>query len=182
MPSFSAWGGDLCEFNHEVTPMEVMAIARINGEVISWALRRTGASLESLASEKISPKKLDLWVKGLEFPSEGDAETLASRLGIAYPMLFLENLPPDEPLKIPDLRTIDGRALTNPSLALLDVLDSTRARQDWYRAEMEASGADPLDYVGKFPVGATPSGVATDMRATFNLDSATGHGTADYEG
>jgi Zn-dependent peptidase ImmA (M78 family) len=162
--------------------MEIMAIARINGKIISWALRRSGASLESLATKKISLEKLSLWEKGEEFPSEGDAEALAVRLGIAYPMLFMENVPPEEPLAIPDRRTVDGRPLTNPSLALLDVLDSTRARQNWYRAEMEALGYSPLAYVAKFPADAAPSVVATDMRTTFNLDSAAMHEARDYEG
>jgi Zn-dependent peptidase ImmA (M78 family) len=161
--------------------METMAIARINGKIISWALRRSGASIESLATKKIPPAKLLLWESGVEFPSEGDAETLAVRLGIAYPMLFMESVPPEEHLKIPDRRTFDGRPLTNPSLELLDVLDSTRARQAWYRMEMEASGTGPLAYVAKFTVNASPSVIAADMRTAFKLDSSARHEITEYE-
>ena len=85
-----------------------MAIAHINGEMISWALRRIGASLESLVSRNIHLDRLKSWEAGTAFPSEGDAKKLADKLGIAYPMLYIRDVPTDEPINIPDRRTVDG--------------------------------------------------------------------------
>ena len=93
---------------------DYMATARINRKIISWALRRSGADIESLASTKLTLERLKTWEQGTAFPSEGDAKKLADMLGIAYPMLYMEEVPPDEPIKIPDRRTIDGRPLRNP--------------------------------------------------------------------
>jgi Zn-dependent peptidase ImmA (M78 family) len=165
----------------EIVQMEAMAVARINGKMISWALRRSGASLDSLASKKLTLQKLAAWVSGEEFPSEGQAEDLADRLGIAYPMLFMPTVPPDEPIKIPDLRTLDGRSLRNPSSGLLEVLDSTRARQKWFREQMEEAGLDPLPFVGKFSLASDPSSVADDMRDALMIDALRTHESSDYE-
>lgn len=161
--------------------MEDMAVARINGGMISWALRRSGASLESLASKNVSVDKLIAWEAGVEFPSEGQAEALADKLGIAYPMLFIRNTPADEPIKVPDRRTVDGRALLKPSLGLLEVLDSTRARQTWFRREMEHSGLHPLSFVASFSMSDSPSTVAANMREVLEMESLRPSESSDYE-
>lgn len=64
-------------------PGEDMAVAQINGKMISWALRRSGANLESLVSDKAPLARLKAWEAGVESPSEGAAKVLADRLGIA---------------------------------------------------------------------------------------------------
>lgn len=158
-----------------------MAVARINGKIISWALRRSGASLESLATGKVTPQRIAAWAKGEEFPSESQAEDLADRLGIAYPMLFMSNVPPDQPLKMPDLRTSGGQPLRNPSPGLLKVLDVTRARQDWYRAEAKETNQATLTYVGQFGRDVDASIVAAHMRTLFNIDPDARREFANYE-
>jgi Zn-dependent peptidase ImmA (M78 family) len=143
---------------------EYMAVARINGGIITWALKRLGANLESLATPKVSPATIEAWVNGEQFPSEGQAEDLADRLGIAYAMLYMPEVPPDEPINTPDLRTIDGSRLSSPSLNLLKVLDTTRARQEWYREELKSISAPTLDFIGKFSHHDSPKVIARDMR------------------
>jgi Zn-dependent peptidase ImmA (M78 family) len=157
-----------------------MAIARINGGMISWALRRSGASLESLVSKKFSLDRLKAWETGTDFPSEGDAKTLADRLGIAYPMLYMQTIPPDQPIKIPDRRTVDGRPLRNPSLNLLDVLDATKARQEWYRSEL-AESASKLPFVGRYDLHSSPKLIADDMRVTLGITSAARAEASNFE-
>lgn len=156
--------------------MDDMAVAQINGKIIPWALRRTGASLESLATTKVSLDRLKKWVSGDEYPSEGQAEDLADRLGIAYPMLYMATVPPDEPVKTPDLRTLDGRAVRKPSLGLLTMLDSTRARQNWYREELIELDKEPLPFVAKFSLHDPAHTIAADMRAEFKSDSSSVRG------
>jgi Zn-dependent peptidase ImmA (M78 family) len=158
-----------------------MANVRINPAVISWALRRSGASLESLITPKISLDKLKSWEKGV-LPSEGDAKVLADRLGIAYPMLFMKELPPDTPLDIPDRRTVDARPLRNPSVNLLDVLDSSRARQEWYRSELISPAAGKLNFVGKFSSAhASTKIIAEDMRTVLGIDAEARATTSKFE-
>jgi Zn-dependent peptidase ImmA (M78 family) len=156
--------------------MDNMAVARINGKIISWALRRSGASLESVATTKVSLDRLRLWESDEESPSEGQAEELADRLGIAYPMLYMATVPPDEPVKTPDLRTLDGHPVRKPSFGLLAVLDSCRARQNWYRDELIESGKEPLPFVARFSVQDSTQKIAADMRDAFQSDSIGAHG------
>ncbi len=162
-------------------PDEEMTVARINGKMISWALRRSGATLASLVSKKTTLDRLKSWESGAEFPSEGAAKKLADRLGIAYPMLYMKEVPPDEPLKIPDRRTLDASPLRNPSINLLDVLDLTRARQEWYRSELSDS-AKQLDFVGRFNLDSSPKVIAADMRSTLGISPNVREGAPNFEG
>lgn len=160
--------------------MDDMALARINGGVITWALKRSGATLDSLATAKVTTVRLAAWEKGEEFPSEGQAEALAIKLGIAYAMFFMPIVPPDEPLDLPDLRTIDGRRLTRPSANFLEVLDDTIARREWYRSELPNT-SNSLDFVRKFTLNDKPAAVAKDMHAVLSLDPATRRECKNYE-
>jgi hypothetical protein len=51
------------------------------------------------------------------------------------------NIPPEEPLPIPDYRTMAGRTVTRPSPNLLDMLYVCQERQSWYREYLR--GANP---------------------------------------
>ena len=152
--------------------MDDMTIARINGGIIAWARRRTGATIDSLSTRAISPASISAWEKGDSFPSEGQAEVLAERLGIAYAMLYMPNVPPDEKIDIPDLRTLGGAPLTRPSLNFLKVLDDTIVRQEWYRAERLGMQARRLRFASKFSLNDDPAVVAADMRRELSLGTS----------
>jgi Zn-dependent peptidase ImmA (M78 family) len=152
-----------------VGPTGYMAIARINGGIIAWARRRSGATIEAISTQKITPETIRSWEEGKSFPSEGQAEELAKRLGVAYALLYLPEIPPDEKPTLPDLRTVDGRPISNPSLNFLKVLDTTIARQEWYREELSATGARPLPFVSKFRLTDPPSHIARDMRSALGF-------------
>jgi hypothetical protein len=87
-------------------------------------------------------------------------------------MLFMPEVPPPDNPNIPDLRTISGKQLTNPSLAFRNVLNDTVIRQEWIREERIEQGAVPLDYVGRFSTADDPKTVAADMRHVLQLESA----------
>jgi hypothetical protein len=57
--------------------------------------------------------------------------------------------PPDEPLPVPDFRTIAGAEPSRPSPNLPDTIYLCEHRQDWYRSYLRSVGAEPLDY-GEF--------------------------------
>lgn len=152
--------------------MDDMATAHINGKIIAWARRRSGASIDSLATSLLSPGNISAWESGDTFPSESQAIALADRLGIAYPMLFMQIVPPDEKIEVPDLRTVSGNAVVHPSMDFLEVLDDTLARQEWYRNARLDEGVKRLPFVGKFSVKDDPNTVVASMAQELELDTA----------
>src|ERR1017187_255160 len=158
-----------------------MATARINGGIITWALKRAGATRESIATKTIPAARIAVWQGGEEFPSEGQAEALAVKLGIPYAMLFMPTVPPDEKPDLPDLRTIDGKPLAHPSMDFLEVLDDAVARQEWYRSEALEASRQPLEFVGKFGLSDAPVKVAEDMCETLALNTSARDKCKDFE-
>jgi len=132
---------------------------------------RLGLEIEKLATGKITPKKISEWEAGKDLPSETQAETLAAKLGIPYAMLFMAAPPKRDDLNIPDLRTISGQPLVNPTLDFLEVLTDTVARQDWYRSERLDEVPKKLAFVGKFTLADDPIAVAADMRSVLHLST-----------
>jgi Zn-dependent peptidase ImmA (M78 family) len=158
-----------------------MAVAKINGQIISWALRRLGADIESIATPKLSVAKLRSWESGKASPSEGDATRLAESLGIAYPMLFMADVPHEELVKVPDLRTLNGEDIARPSLNLLNTIDLTKARQAWYKSELQEASAKPLRFVGRYGIDDDPVEVAQDMRDTLGIHADIRESASNYE-
>jgi Zn-dependent peptidase ImmA (M78 family) len=158
-----------------------MVTAYINGKMLEWARTRAGFELNRLAKGNITTKKLKAWEDGDEHPTQNQAVELAGKLGISYAMLFMPNVPaPDDP-PIPDLRTVSGQRIKNPSLAFRDVLNSTLVRQDWVRDDRKDQGMKPLKFVGRFTVNSDPQKVAMDMRNELELSSSNRAECADYE-
>jgi Zn-dependent peptidase ImmA (M78 family)/DNA-binding XRE family transcriptional regulator len=158
-----------------------MITAHINGKMLTWARTRAGFEQDRLAKGPVSTKKIKAWENGEEHPTQNQAMALAEKLGISYAMLFMPTVPaPDDP-QIPDLRTIGGKRVKNPSLAFREVLNSTLVRQDWIRDERKDRGAKPLKFVGRFTVDNDPKKVAADMRGTLELSSTDRAQCPDYE-
>ncbi len=160
---------------------EPMVTAYINGKMLTWARERAGLERDRLAKGTVSTKKIKAWEDGEEHPTQSQAMALAEKLGISYAMLFMPTVPAPENLPIPDLRTVSGRGISNPSLAFREVLDTTLVRQDWIRDERKDHGAKPLNFVGRFTINSKPKEVAAEMRGTLQLSSSDRSQCADYE-
>jgi Zn-dependent peptidase ImmA (M78 family)/transcriptional regulator with XRE-family HTH domain len=158
-----------------------MVVAHINGKMLAWARNRAGFDLVRLAKGKITVEKLKRWEAGEEYPTENQAMELADKLGISYAMLFMPTVPPPDNPPIPDLRTLSGQQLTNPSLDFRDVLNSTLVRQDWIREERSESGFELRAFVGRYNLKSNPRVVAADMRHVLALDPAERTQCADLE-
>jgi transcriptional regulator with XRE-family HTH domain len=141
-----------------------MVTAHINGKMLTWARERASLEIDRLAKGAVTTNKIKAWEAGDEYPTQVQAMALAQKLGISYAMLFMPTVPPPDNPPIPDLRTINGQQLENPSLDFRDVLNSTLIRQDWVREERRDHEAKPLGYVGRFTVSSDPKKVATDKR------------------
>jgi Zn-dependent peptidase ImmA (M78 family) len=158
-----------------------MATAYINGKMIEWARNRAGFEIDRLVKGNVTTKKLKAWEDGDEHPTQNQAMALAEKLGISYAMLFMPNVPaPDDP-SIPDLRTVSGERIKNPSLAFRDVMNTTLVRQDWIRDERKEQKIKPLKFVRRFTMKSDPKKVALDMRDELELSSSDRAACADYE-
>jgi Zn-dependent peptidase ImmA (M78 family) len=158
-----------------------MIPAHINGKMLTWARERAGLETDRLAKGSITSAKVKAWEAGTDYPSQNQAEALAQKLGISYAMLFMRTVPPPDNPPIPDLRTLNGQRIKNPSLEFRDVLNAALVRQDWVHDERKDQGAKSLKFVGRFTVGSDPKKVAADMRDALELSSDDRAECADYE-
>jgi Zn-dependent peptidase ImmA (M78 family) len=148
-----------------------MNSAYISGKVLAWARNSAGLDAGQLATREISADDILLWERGFGLPTEKQAKALAEKLGIPYAMLFMEDPPKGEPPKIPDLRTVSGKALEHPSREFLQVLDDSRIRQAWCRNERQETLFPRIHFVSSFVLKNDPIEVASDMRSVLNIDS-----------
>lgn len=134
--------------------------------LIRWARERAGMDLESLA--KRFPR-LAAWEKGEIQPTLKQLETFANAVHVPTGYLFLPE-PPDEPLPIPDFRTVAGRVLTRPSPNLLDTIHVCQERQAWYREFAQINHNAELEFVGSATTSMTPETAAARMREALDFD------------
>lgn len=141
----------------------------INPELLRWACERS--RLDTIELEKRFPKLAE-WETGEPLPTLKQLEKFARATHVPIGYLFLPT-PPDEPLPIPDFRTLKGRAITRPSPNLLDMLYVCQERQSWYREFMQVHRLPGPTFVGSVTTKSAPADVAQTMRETldFDLDS-----------
>lgn len=74
----------------------------VNSELIRWAIKRSGRSLETLA--RYLPR-IGQWESGDSQPTLRQLETLARKTWTPLGYFFLAE-PPEEKLPVPDFRTV----------------------------------------------------------------------------
>ncbi|TXK18808.1 ImmA/IrrE family metallo-endopeptidase [Homoserinibacter sp. GY 40078] len=136
--------------------------------LLTWAADRSGLERDVLS--KRFPK-LDVWESGDLDPTFNQLQDFASATHAPLGFLFLD-APPEEPLPIPDFRTIKNASLRRASPDLLDTIYLCQMRQDWYREHAIAEDYDPVPFVGSVSVGDPVERVADDIRRAirFGLD------------
>ncbi len=147
----------------------------VKPQLLNWAIERSG--VDGLALHKRFPK-LDAWLGAEVKPTLKQLEQFARATYTPIGFLFLRT-PPEEPVPIPDYRTMANRQLARPSASLLDTLYICQQRQDWYRDYARAGGLAPLDFVGSVNRRASVERVAQKIRNTlgFDLDARRAMGT-----
>ena len=109
--------------------------------LLVWARERASLSLPELATKvgtKRNPAPLEEWEETGELPLK-KLEKLAAKTYVPLGYLFLE-VPPEEPLPMPDFRTADGADVLRPSPELIDTAYTCARRQAWYREYLEDIG------------------------------------------
>ena len=97
----------------------------VNPDLLHWALERAGISADALAKKF---PKLNNWLGGELAPTLKQLEAFANTTHTAIGLLFLPQ-PPEEPLPIPDFRTLPEARLSRPSADLLDIIYLCQQRQ-----------------------------------------------------
>ncbi len=145
-------------------------VVRVSVEpaLLAWARERSGLDDAYLTSRF---PRLPEWQRRDVQPTLRQLEEYASATHTPAALLLLPE-PPDEPLPIPDFRTLGNQGVSRPTGDLLDTIYICQQRQDWYRDFAQASSSDPLDFVGSLDVS-TPvddAAAALRVRVGFGLD------------
>jgi Zn-dependent peptidase ImmA (M78 family) len=116
----------------------------VRPEMLEWARDRAGLDEAELRGRF---PQLEAWEQGDRRPTLRQLEDYAraTRTPIGY--LFLPE-PPEEPVPIPDFRTLRDEQVRSPSPELLDTVALCQRRQEWYREYAQRSGAEHVAFVG----------------------------------
>lgn len=121
-----------------------MTRVTIRPELLRWAKERSGVSEADL--KKRFPK-IEEWESGVIQPTLKQLEGYAKATHTPFGFLFLAR-PPEEPLPIPDFRTMTDRRVTRPSPDLLDTIYMCQQRQAWYHEYSRANQLPPVEFIG----------------------------------
>lgn len=132
---------------------------QVESKMLRWACERSRISEETLLARF---PNLDAWKSGTRQPTLKQLEDFAKATHTPLGFLFLPE-PPDEPLPIPDFRTV-GEAPVRPSPELLDTLYAMQRRQSWLREERLEQETDSLDFVGSARLTDDPAAIGQEMR------------------
>jgi Zn-dependent peptidase ImmA (M78 family) len=147
----------------------------IDPELFGWALERARKPQDEI--DRRFPQ-LERWIRGETQPTLRQAEAFAHATYTPLGMLLLPK-PPQEPVPIPDFRTLGDEQLEHPSANLLDTIYLCQQRQDWYREYARANDRDRLSFVGSLSTSAPVADAATTIREAvdFGLDDRRGMGS-----
>lgn len=140
----------------------------ISAEMLAWARDRAGLNEDDLR-EKF--KHLEAWEQGARRPTlrQLEAYARATRTPVGY--LFLP-APVEEPVPIPDFRTVRDEQVRSPTPELLDTVALCQRRQEWYREYAQARGADRVPFVGSLAGEMPVVDAATAMRNALDFGVA----------
>jgi Zn-dependent peptidase ImmA (M78 family) len=144
-----------------------MATVAIRTEMLVWARERAALTVDDLAAKQ-PLKRLPLWERGKAQPMFKQLEAFAKATHVPIGYLFLPE-PPDEPLPIPDFRTVAGAVPRRPSPDLLDTIYTMQRRQAWFHETLASGEADPAGFVGSARLSDDPEAVGREMRRITGL-------------
>jgi Zn-dependent peptidase ImmA (M78 family) len=138
----------------------------VKPELLRWACERAGYQPGDLAARF---RQLPAWERGEKRPTFKQLEAFAKATHTPFGYLFLPE-PPEEPLPIPDFRTVRDAGLRRPTPDLLDVVYLCQHRQDWYRDFARAEGMESVPFVGAVTLNDDVVRTAATMRETLGFD------------
>jgi Zn-dependent peptidase ImmA (M78 family)/transcriptional regulator with XRE-family HTH domain len=158
--------------------------ALITGDVITWARERLGYSCKEVADEigaSVTADDIAQWETEKTLPDFRKAQKLATALHIPFGYLFLSHRPKND-IKVPDLRTVGSKPITEFTPNLLDQLRNLLLKQEWYRDYATEEGRKPLSFVGRFSVNSSYEKVAADIANELGINSQFRAAASNWEG
>ena len=143
-----------------------MLRVEVKPEMLRWSRERANVDIDTLVAR--FPKYAE-WESGELQPTLKQLERLAATVHAPIGYFFLSK-PFEEPLPIPDFRTLGNKPIERPSLELLDTIDLCLRRQDWYREFSLIEGENPLSYVSSVDSRSDVTIVAEEIRAALHLN------------
>ena len=150
----------------------------VKPEMLKWACDRAGTDVAALVSR--FPKLPD-WLSATAEPTLKQLEDFAKATHTPFGYFFLPE-PPEEPVPIPDLRTVGSARVARPSANMLDTIYLCQQRQDWYHQHALLMNDMPLTFVGSVRTSADVVQTAASIRDELGLDAlrnAAARGAAD---
>ena len=145
-----------------------MVRVEVKAELLRWARDRAGLTLDDLSSKF---PKLEQWESGELKPTLKQIENYAKATYAPVGYFFLID-PPEEPLPVPDFRTMAGRDVRPASPNLRDMIYACQERQDWFRDNARIAGAHRLAFVGSANLVSPIVETAAAIRRALSFDLA----------
>ena len=144
-------------------PQQTPRVA-VSPEMMSWAVRYSRR--EDYLRGKYP--KLDAWIEGTVQPTMKQLESFARDTRVAEGYFYGTRIPEME-LDMPDMRTVGGIGIGEPSPELYDTIYACRRRQDWYADYAEWAGQEPLPFVGSLTVDVASREAAAEIRSVLGF-------------
>ena len=138
----------------------------VKAELLRWARDRAGFTVDDLSSKF---PKLEQWESGEIQPTLKQIENYAKATYAPVGYFFLME-PPEEPLPVPDFRTMAGRDVLPASPNLRDMIYACQERQDWFRDNARIAGGDRLAFVGSANLQSPIVETAAAIRRALSFD------------
>ncbi len=142
------------------------ARAEVNPELLVWARQRSGVAFEELTRRF---PRLAAWEHGEQQPTLKQLESFAQATHTAVGFLFLPS-PPEEPIPIPDYRTIGDTGVRQPSANLLDTIYQCQQRRDWYRDFAIVTHEQPVEIAGSLTTAVPVESAAETIRIALGFE------------
>ena len=140
----------------------------VTARMLDWAIRRGDVERSRIIR---SFPKLPEWEAGTGKPTLRQLERFARTTHTPMGLLLLDE-PPDEPLPIPDFRTIGDHPIRAPSANLLDTIYLCQSQQTWYQDYARREGFAELEFVGSASDSEDIPDVADRIRNEIGFDVA----------
>lgn len=138
--------------------------------ILDWAVERAGWDEQTV--ERKFPQ-FTQWRAGTRRPTVKQLERFANATHAPFGQLFLST-PPEEPIPVPDMRTLRDTAISRPSADLLDTIYLCQMRQSWFRDHAVENGMEPVAYVGTATSRDEPADIAQRIRDVLRIDPTAG--------